>query len=625
MRVGLWATIAGAAAGTMLLVAAKPATRARQPPIDGFAPAHLEAQHDVERRIGRFPSTRRLESDHRFLTAEPHVAGSPRDRELAEWTRDQWIAAGLDSVEIVEHHALLPYPRDASVEMIAPRPWRATLREHPADPLAFHAYGASGDVTAPVIDAGTGTAAEFDRLVARGIDLHGKIVLVRYAVPYSYRGYALYLAQQRGAAAVLMYAAHSDGVPDDQIERGGVGFDFLAPGDPAPAARPAIVSVPISARDAQTILDTLHRGEVVLHVRVSNDEAVRAIWTVIGRINGAAYPDQWVIAGNHRDAWVYGGVDPSSGSTVLMELARTLGSLVKSGSRPKRTILLASWDAEEYAMTSSTEWGEQHALELREKTVAYLNVDAAVSGSTFFARAVPSLAHLVASTAGVADSVIDTRLGAGSDYMVFLNHLGVPIVDMRFQGTYPVYHSAYDTHDWVASVDPGFRRHAELTRIWAALTLRLANADLVPLDPLRYARRIGDFLGEIERRWGAGLELASQALARFDAAASRHAAAAAVALAAGDTPSLDLANHALMELEPSFIDVAGLDGRPWYRHQLYAAAFDYQPEALPGLFEAVSARDPKRVAEAERRLAAALDRAASRLKVFTTFPGSPAS
>jgi len=625
MRVGLWATIAGAAAGTVLLVAAKPATRARQLPIDGFAPAHLAAQHDVERRIGRFPSTRRLESDHRFLTAEPHVAGSPRDRELAEWTRDQWIAAGFDSVDIVEHHALLPYPLDASVEMIAPRPWRATLREHPADPLAFHAYGAGGDVTASVIDAGTGTPAEFDRLVARGIDLRGKIVLVRYTVPYSYRGYAVYLAQQRGAAAILMYAAHWDGVPDDQIERGGVGFDFLAPGDPGPAARPAIISVPISARDAQTILDTLHRSEVLLHVRVSNDDAVRPIWTVIGRINGAAYPDQWVIAGNHRDAWVYGGVDPSSGSTVLMELARTLGSLVRSGSRPKRTILLASWDAEEYAMTSSTEWGEQHALELRGKTVAYLNVDAAVSGSTFFARAVPSLAHLVASTAGVADSVIDTRLGGGSDYMVFLNHLGVPIVDMRFQGTYPVYHSAYDTHDWVASVDPGFRRHAELTRIWASLTLRLANADLVPLDPLRYARRIGDFLGEIERRWGPGLELASQALARFDAAAARHAAATAAALAAGDTPVLDLANHALMELEPSFIDLAGLDGRPWYRHQLYAAAFDYQPEALPGLFEAVSARDPKRVAEAERRLAAALDRAASRLKVFTTFPGSPAS
>lgn len=625
MRVGLWATVAGAATGTALFLAARPSTPVRQLPIDGFAPAHLAAQHDVEQRIARFPSTRRLESDHRFLTAEPHVAGSLRDRALAEWTRDQWIAAGLDSVEIVEHDALLPYPRDASVDMITPRPWHATLREHPADPIAFHAYGASGDVTGSVVDVGTGAAAEFDRLTTGGVDLRGKILLLRYPVSYSYRGYAVYLAQQHGAAAVLMYAAHSDGVPDDQIQRGAVGFDFLAPGTPTPPARPAIVSVPISARDAQTILDALGGGDVTLHVRVSNDEAVRPIWTVIGRINGDANPDQWVIAGNHRDAWVYGGVDPSSGSTVLLELARTLGSLVKSGSRPKRTILLASWDAEEYSMTSSTRWGEQHQRELREKGVAYLNVDAAVSGPAFSARAVPSLAHLVASTAGVADSAIDTRIGAGSDYTVFLNYLGVPVVDMRFQGPYPVYHSAYDTHDWVAQIDPGFRRHAELTRIWAALALRLANADLVPLDHVRYARRLADFLGEIERRWGARLELASTAVERFDAAASLHAAAAGAALAAGDTTSLDLANRALMDVERSFIDPAGLDGRPWYRHQLYAPAFNYQPEVLPGLFEAISGGDPKRVAEAERRLAAALDRAASRLKVFTTFPGSPAS
>lgn len=625
VSVGMWATAAGAAAGTAWLLAARPATLDRRVPIDGFAPAHLAAQHDVEQRIARFPSTRRLEGDHRFLTAEPHVAGSRRDRELAEWTRDQWVAAGLDAVDIVEHNVLLPYPRDASIEMTAPRPWRATLREHPADPIAFHAYGASGDVTAPVVAVGTGSPAEFDRLAARGVDLRGQIVLVRYQVPYSYRGYAVYLAQKAGAAAILMYASPANGISADAIQRGGIGFDFLAPGDPTPAVRPRIMSVPISARDARTILDALGSGKVTLRVRVSNDEAVRPIWTVIGRINGTAYPEQWVIAGNHRDAWVYGGVDPSSGSTVLMELARALGSLARTGLRPKRTILLASWDAEEYAMTSSTQWGEQNELELRAKTVAYLNVDAAVSGSTFSARAVPSLAHLVASTAGVADSTIDTRIGAGSDYSVFLNFLGVPIADMRFEGPYPVYHSAYDTHDWVANVDPGFRRHAELTRIWAALAMRLANADLVPLDQVRYARRIRDFLGETERRWGAPLELAFRALERFDAAASGHAAAAAMALAAADTTSLDLANRGLMGVEPSFIEPDGLDGRPWYRHQLYAPAFTYQPEVLPGLFEAVSARDPKRVAEAERRLAAALDRAANRLKVFTTFPGSPAS
>ena len=541
MRVGLWAVVGGAATGIVLFLAARPATPERQAPIDGFAPAHVAAQHEVERRIAGAISTRRLAADHRFLTAEPHIAGSPRDRALAEWTRDQWIAAGLDSVEIVEHKVLLPYPRDASVEMTGPPPsradarfggqavWHATLREHPDDPLAFHAYGASGDVTAPVVAAGTGAPEDFDRLAASGIDLHGKIVLVRYPARYSYRGYAVYLAQQRGAAAVLMYASHSDDVPDDAIQRGGVGFDFLEPGDPSPAAR------------------------------------------------------------------------------------------------PKRTILLASWDAEEYAMTSSTEWVEQHERELREHAVAYLNVDAAVSGSTFYARAVPSLAHLVASTAGVDDAAIETRIGAGSDYTAFLNFAGVPIVDMRFQGAYPVYHSAYDTHEWVERVDAGFARHAQLTRIWATVATRLANADVLPFDDIRYAHRIGDFLTEVERRWGAPLHLASDALDRFDAAASRHADAAAAALADDNPGALDLINRALMEVEPSFIDPAGLDSRPWYRHLLFAPAFTYQPEVLPGLSEAVDSRDPKRVAEAERRLAEALDRAAACLKVFTTFPGSRAS
>ena len=653
---GFWAAMTGAVVGTTLLLVARPAHPGRRAPIDGFAAVHVAAQHEVEQRIARFPSTRRLQADHRFLTAEPHVAGSPRDRLLAEWTRDQWIAAGLDAVEIVEHDVLLPYPRDASIEMVAPRPWRATLREHASDPIAFHAYGASGDVTAPVIAAGTGTPADFDRLAARGLDVRGSIVLVRYAVPYSYRGYAVYVAQQRGAAAVLMYAdpsddgsAHGEAYPtgpwgpDDRIQRGGVGFDFLAPGDPTtpgwastPGARrlaradaatlPTIMSVPISTRDARTIVDALRGGGVTLRVRVANDEATRPVWTVIGRINGSTYPDQWVIAGNHRDAWVYGGVDPSSGSTVLMEMARTLGSLVKGGTRPKRTILLASWDAEEFAVTSSTEWGEQHELELREKAVAYLNVDAAVSGPAFSARAVPSLAHLVSTTAGVADSAIDTRIGAGSDYTVFLDFIGVPIVDMRFQGPYGVYHAAYDTHDWVARfADPGFLRHAALTRIWASVATRLANADLLPFDEVQYAHRIGDFVAEVERRWGAPLDRASAALARFDDAAVRHAGAAAAALDGNNQAALDLINRALMEVEPSFIDRAGLDGRPWYRHQLYAPAFTYEPEVLPGVSEAVASGDPRRVAEQERRLAAALDRAARRLKLFTTFAQSGAS
>jgi len=658
---GLSTTLTAATVGVIALLAAGRARPGPGTPIEGFGARSLVAQQAVEGRIARFPSTRRLEADHRFLTADPHVAGSPRDRLLAEWTRDQWRAAGLDSVEIVEHDVLLPHPGDVSVEMTAPRPWRATLREGREGDVAYLAYGADGDVTAPVVYAGSGSPSDFDWLADRGIDVRGKIVLLRYSIPYSYRGYKVFTAQERGAAAVLMYTDPMDEGdargPDDRIQRGGVGFDFFAPGDPltpgwasTPGARrlaredaralPAIVSVPISARDAQVILQALGgpaapsswRGGLdsryrigpgaTLHVRVRNDEAVRPIWTVIGRLDGSTRRDQWVIAGNHRDAWVYGGVDPSSGSAVLMEMARALGSLARGGLRPARTIVLASWDAEEFSLTSSTEWGEEHEHELREKAVAYLNVDAAVSGSTFSARAVPSLAHLVASTAGVPDSAIDTRVGGGSDYAVFLNFLGVPVVDLRFEGPYTVYHSAYDNHDWVSRVaDPRFLRHAELTRIWATLTLRIANAELLPLDERRYARRIGDFLADVRQRWtrnaprgtSADLTVASTALARFESAAAAHAARASTALELDDRPALDALNRALMRVEPALVDRTGLPGRPWYRHQVYAPAFTYEPETLPGLSEAVDGGHAGRVAEQERRLAGALDRAAAAL------------
>jgi N-acetylated-alpha-linked acidic dipeptidase len=640
---GALATIIGGVAATALLMA-RPVRPGLNAPIDGFTAAHVGGQQAVERTIAHFPSTRRIEADHQFLTAEPHAAGSPRDRALAEWTRDQWLTAGLDDVQIVEHRVLLPNGREASVEMVTPHRWTATLREHPDDPVAFHAYGASGDVTAAVVDAGVGAPSDFDRLAARGVDVRGKIAIVRHAVPYTYRGYVVYVAQQRGAAAVLMYADASDDgslrgpaypagrwAPDERIQRGSVGFDFITPGDPltpgqpsrpgiprvskrdAPAM-PSIMSVPISTRDARTILDALRVSDVRLHVRVVNDDAIQPVWTVIGRINGSVSRDEWVIAGNHRDAWLYGGVDPSSGSAVMMEMARTLGSLARNGMRPKRTIILASWDAEEFALTSSTEWGEEHERELRDKAIAYLNVDAAVSGPDFVARAVPSLAHVVAESAGVPDSAIDTRIGAGSDYTVFLNFVGIPVVDMRFQGPYGVYHSAYDTHEWVSRfADPGFVRHAMLTRIWAVLALRLANADLLPLDAVRYASRVGDFLDEVTRRGGVRLDRVSAALKRFHDVARAHETASHQALDRNNEDALAVANRALMDVEPALVDSAGLRGRPWYRHLIYAPAFTYRPQVLPGISEAIEAHAPARLVEEERRLAAALDRAADAL------------
>ncbi len=266
-------------------------------------------------------------------------------------------------------------------------------------------------------------------------------------------------------------------------------------------------------------------------MKVVLDDKIRPIQTVIGRIRGTSVPDDEVILGNHRDAWIYGGVDPSSGTASMMDLARSLGALVRAGVRPKRTIVFASWDAEEFTLTSSTEWGEQNEADLRDHAIAYLNVDSSTSGPTFTASAVPSLNQLIAEVAAsipdpktglsvaqakqkddnrqtsglpnaAGSALVSNRLGSGSDYTVFLNFIGVPIVDMAFDGAYGVYHSQYDDHLWVSRIgDPGFKYHEAMTKLWGVMALRLANADALPLDYRPYASAVADFEKELEAAW----------------------------------------------------------------------------------------------------------------------------
>jgi N-acetylated-alpha-linked acidic dipeptidase len=606
---------------------------------------------------------------HTFLTEEPHLAGSPRDRFLAEWVRDRWREYGLEQVEIVEHEVLLPYATEVIVEMVKPSLWRATMKELPieGDPFsardtgpAFHAYSASGDITASVVYAGAGGPEDYDALAKRGVDVKGKIVLVHYSVPYSYRGFKALTAEQRGAAGILIYSDPvDDGVrkgaaypkgpwgPESHIQRGGIPYDFLVPGDPLtpgwasiPGARriaaadsvslPKIVSAPLSWADARHILQALHEPgghATTVHLRVQNDDKIRPIWTVIGRIAGSTAPDQLVIAGNHRDAWVYGGVDPSSGTASLMELARSMGALAKQGVRPKRTLVFASWDAEEFSLTSSTEWGEQHASELTDHAVAYLNVDSATSGPDFRAVAVPALNHVVLQTARdvlnltASDrEIVSNRIGSGSDYTVFLNFLGVPIADTTFTGPYGVYHSVYDNHLWMQRFgDPGFLRHVAMTRVWGVMALRLANADIVPLDYRVTADRVRAFAHE-------SLEAAAPAqkpaLRPLMAAIDRFAAAAGAAgarfdaLLAGAEPDRRAAaklDEALIKTERAFLDADGLPGRPWYRHLLFAPKPTYAPQLLPGVAEAIQDKDRAQLDQQVARLAAALDRAAATL------------
>jgi N-acetylated-alpha-linked acidic dipeptidase len=362
-------------------------------------------------------------------------------------------------------------------------------------------------------------------------------------------------------------------------------------------------------------------------------------------LKGTERPDDLVIVGNHRDAWVYGGVDPSSGTASMMELARSLGALAKRGLRPKRTIVFANWDAEEFTLTSSTEWGEQHAAELGEHAVAYLNVDSSASGKSFGSSAVPSLnraikeaaeavidpdtgrsiaeafersAHEGSALPGAGSSdLVNNRLGSGSDYTVFLNFLGVPVADLSFTGPYGVYHSVYDNHAWVAKFgDPGFRYHATMARLWGVLAMRLANADIVPLDYRPYAARLRDFVTEVkERAQPADKTLLSPldaAVDRFARAAQGMGARVDAALGSGsaDAGATLLLDRALMAAERALIDRNGIPGRPWYRHLIYAPKATYAPELLPGVAEAIDAGDRSRLTEQVGRLAAALDRAA---------------
>jgi N-acetylated-alpha-linked acidic dipeptidase len=660
------------------LVSAAP----RLPALYGFTALSSAAERRLETQFLALPSPARARDAHAFLTADPHVAGSPRDRVLAEWVRDRWREYGLEQVDIVEHQVLLPYATEVLVEMDAPR-WRAALKEDAVagDPFsardtgpAYHAYSASGDITAPVVYAGHGDPADYDWLAQHGVDVTGKIVLVRHSVPYSYRGFKALTAEQHGAAGILVYSDPADDGagkgavypkgpwgPDSHVQRGGIAYDFRVPGDPltpgwasepgAPrinaayaVSLPKIVSVPLSWRDARPILDALRgpdapaswqggpatsyrvgAGPATVHMRVRNDDAIRPIWTVTGRITGTDRPGQQIIVGNHRDAWVYGGVDPSSGTASLMELARSLGAIAKQGARPRRTIVFASWDAEEFALTSSTEWGEQHAGDLTEHAVAYLNVDSSASGPEFRSMAVPALTRVVAESArdvlGLPDGDafnVGNRLGSGSDYTVFLNFLGVPVADMTFAGPNGVYHSVYDNHLWMQQFgDPRFLRHAAMARVWGVLALRLANADVLPLDYGATADRVREFVDEATAMSSAAERAAlrplTAAVSRFTASAdaARHRMTTLLAADPLDRAAAVRLDESLMRTERAFLDAAGLPGRPWYRHLLFAPQPSYAPEVLPGITEAMEAHDGPQLSTQVGRLVAALGRAAT--------------
>ncbi|HSR16040.1 MAG TPA: M28 family peptidase, partial [Gemmatimonadales bacterium] len=405
------------------------------------------------------------------------------------------------------------------------------------------------------------------------------------------------------------------------------------------ASVPKIIAVPISAEDAAPLLRALSgpvappawqgalpftyrvgAGPATVRVEVRMDGGTRSIWVVEGRIRGAEHPEETVVLGNHRDAWVYGAVDPSSGTATQMELARVLGGMARSGVRPKRTLVFASWDAEEWHLTGSTEWGEQFSRELSGSAIAYLNVDGSTSGPEFDAGAVATLNPLVVEAArDVADpaggsvldrwasrrnlaagadrlDLVENRLGSGSDYTVFLNFLGLPIVNMSFGGPYGVYHSQYDNWYWMTRFgDPGFRYMTTMAELWGRMALRLANAEVLPFDFVRYAHRVERFLDELGQAPGASSRLdlrpARAALRRWADASAGLEAVMRHAVRQGASAERQRLNRAIRAVEQQWLLPGGIPGRPWFRHALYAPRYTYAAMELPGVREAVDRSD----------------------------------
>jgi N-acetylated-alpha-linked acidic dipeptidase len=671
-----------------------------------FGYADFAKQASIEAKFLDVPNPKLAGEELKILTAEPHMAATPEDHKTAEYVAQKFREAGLET-EIVPYRVLLNQPKVVRVEafdaagkplMSGPTPEQVQgdpYQKNPRVVMPFNGSSGSGDVTGEVVYANYGRLEDFDQLASQHIDLHGKIVIVRYGG--NFRGVKVYIAQQRGAIGVLIYSdPQDDGYfkgdayplgpwrPDTGVQRGSVQFLFKYPGDPETPGvgstpdlpdsarvspdgnQPQIISIPISYRDATPILQALKGpgvpqgwqgalpfryhlgpGGVNVHLVSQQDYQRRTIWDVIGKVRGSQYPDEWVINGNHRDAWVYGAVDPNSGTAAMLETVHGVGALMKEGWRPKRTILFCSWDAEEEGLIGSTEWVEQHAQEM-DHAVAYFNTDVGVSGPDFTASAVPSLKQFVRDITKSVPSPLGgtvfqewrlnkdkdehhpsnappqpgeevhvSDLGSGSDFTPFLQHAGVPSTDVGSSGPYGVYHSAFDDYTWFTmNADPRFVYLQEMARVFGLEALRMADADVLPYDYVEYAREVTAYIDAAKHK-AEDNGFASINFAAAQAAATRFSAAAARAHAAQLAPPANPAqlNVALRKVETDLLSPQGLPNRPWYRHTIYAPGeyTGYSAVVIPGVNEALDARDSARASRELAELTQALDRATQTL------------
>lgn len=677
----------------------------------GFTEKSTAEQKKLEKDFEEKLDASNIDNWMQKMAAEPHWVGTKFGEENAKWIRDQFKSWGYDA-KIETYHILFPYPTERVLELTGPTQYKAKLTAVPVegDPYtaqgdallpSYNAFSKDGDVEAELVFVNYGIPKDYEELEKLGISVEGKIVIAKYQG--SWRGIKPKLAAENGAIGCIIYSdpqddgyGRGDVYPEGAfknktgVQRGSVmdmptyPGDVLTPGYGATkdAKRltkeeaPTITKIPvlpISYEDAQPLLEALDGpvapaswrgglpityhigpGAAKVHLKLKFDWKLVPAHNVIATMKGTEFPDQWVMRGNHHDAWVHGANDPVSGMVALMEEARAVGELAKKGQKPKRTLVYCAWDAEEPGLIGSTEWVEDHKKELQEKVVAYVNTDG--NGRGFLGvGGSHSLEAMVSEVAGdVTDpqtkvSVKERRiardmvnggddsfelyaLGSGSDYTPFIQHAGIASLNLGFGGENSggEYHTIYDTYPhYKRFKDPEFAYGVALANTAGRITLRLANADIIPLNFSRWYKTVSGYLDEIMEetsKMRASLEKHNKLLERnafelasdprkniktperkepvpyFDFSPLQNVLSELKstinAYSKLDLENLtktkkDQLNNMLMDAEYKLTSEEGLPRRPWFKHQIYAPGFytGYGVKTLPGVREAIEQKN----------------------------------
>jgi N-acetylated-alpha-linked acidic dipeptidase len=555
----------------------------------GFTDAGSEKQKGLEKQFDAQMNAGNLDTWMKFLSSHPHHVGSAKGRANAEYMADLFRQWGYQT-EINTYYVLFPTPKTRLLELLGSKPYKAKLEEpslsedktsgQKSEQLpSYNAYSADGDVTSELVFVNRGVPADYEELERMGIDVKGKIVIAKYGG--SWRGIKPKVAAEHGAIGCIIYSdpaddgyVQGDTYPvgpfrrADAVQRGSVMDMPVYPGDPLTPGVGAtknakrldikdvktimkIPVLPISYEDALPLLQSLGGpvapaawrgglpityhigpGKDKVHLKLAFNWDQKPVHDVIAKMVGTDFPDQWIIRGNHHDAWVNGAADPLSGMVAELEEARALGELAKNGSKPRRTVVYCAWDGEEPALLGSTEWAEDHEKELKEKVVAYINSDGngrgfiGASGShtlePFFNQVIEDVKDpqtgVSVKERRYAKQLVDAdkasrakllgnkymklgALGAGSDYSPFIQHMGIASMDLGYGGEDPggEYHSIFDSYDlYTRFKDPGFQYGVTLAKTAGRITMRLANADALPFDFNAFYKTLNDYATEVK-------------------------------------------------------------------------------------------------------------------------------